>query len=275
MDFEIKEQVLVKCTGTDKEAVIPEGVREIRSNAFSGCENLRKVTIPDGVEKIENYVFADFSSYVPIEELILPDSVEYLGYRNITSGGYNKRPEDVLFKRIHFGKGLKTLGSDYLRLYYDLKPIHYISDLEYVFDEKYSGSKQEDAYILYTDFSLDAENPYYSYEDGFLLSKDGKTLISCLIDGVEEVVVPDGVEKIMGYAFAHACLGTLVIPGSVKEMKGSFVYARIDKVVLSEGISLIENQTFLRSHIKEVVFPHSLKKIEGFAFLDEKQKETH
>ena len=269
MDFEIKKQVLEKCMGTDEEAAIPEGVREISSHAFSGCGNLRKVTIPDGVEKIDDYAFADSFSYVPIEELILPDSVEHLGINNITSGGYNKRPEDVLFKRIHFGKGLKTIGSNRLWIYSDLKPIEYISDLEYVFDEKYSGSKQEDACdILYSDFSLDAENPYFRYEDGFLLSKDGKTLVSCLIDGVEEVAVPNGVEKIMGNAFAHVCLGTLVIPGSVKEMKGTFVDARIDKVVLSEGISLIENQAFLRSHIKEVVFPHSLKKIEGFAFLD-------
>jgi hypothetical protein len=40
------------------ELVIPEGVKEIRDSAFSGCKNLTSVTIPASIERIGDYAFS-------------------------------------------------------------------------------------------------------------------------------------------------------------------------------------------------------------------------
>ena len=275
MDYEIKDNALIKCLGTEEEAVIPEGIEEISYGAFEGCENLKTIIIPEGVKKIDFSALTGPMSYVPIEELILPDSVEYLGNSNITNGGYYKKPEDVLFKRIHLGKGLKTIAA-FNRNYYEFDDIEFDSDFSAVFDKKFSGPEDDDPFSgkVYSDFSVDAENPYFKYEGGLLSSKDGKTLYSCLIDNVDEIAVPNGVEKIMGHAFSNVRCEKIIIPGSVNDMRGSFVNAKIGTLVLSEGITEIRSYAFLKSDINDLILPNSLKKIEGVAFIDVKELKT-
>ena len=253
-----------------REINLPDGIQTIEFGTFDDCENLKRVNIPDGVKMIDFMALSSSFDYVPLEELVLPDSVEYLGNKNITNGGYKRKPEDIMFKRIHLGKGLKTIEASAPN-YYEFDRIEFSSDFNIVFDEKYCSNAMEDVWSfekLYTDFSLDEENPYFKYADGFLLSKDGKILYSCLKDNVEEIIVPEGVEKIMGHAFYGVCCRKLVIPGSVKTMRGSFIRAHIGTLILSEGISELVAYAFLKSNIEEIVFPNSLEKIEGRVFLD-------
>lgn len=271
---EIDGLAFEKCK-TLNEITLPRGIEMIKYGTFEGCESLKHVNIPEGVKEIDFMAFCGSMSCVPIEELILPDSVEYLGNSNISKGGYYKNSEDVLFKRVHLGKGLKTIGS-FDRNYYEFDNIEFDSDFSIVFDKKYSGPEDDDPYSskVYTDFSLDTANPYYLYEDGFLLSKDGKILYSCLIDNVDEIIVPDGVEKIMGHAFSNVMCSKIVIPGTVTDMRGSFVYAKIGTLVLSEGITDIQSYAFLKSDINELILPNSLKKMEGLAFMDVNKLKT-
>lgn len=253
-----------------KEITLPEGIETIEFGLFDECGSLKKVTIPNGVKTISSHAFVGNFVCIPIEELILPDSVEYLGNGNLSNGRYpSKKPGDVLFKRIHLGKGLKTIGA-YDRNYYEFDKIEFDSDFSLVFDKKYSGPEDDDpySYKLYTDFSLDDENPYYRYNEGLFLSKDCKILYFCLIDNVDEIIVPDGVEKIMGHAFSNVKCDRLVIPASVKDMRGSFVGAKIGSLVLSEGITDIQSYEFLKSNINELILPNTLKKMEGLAFMD-------
>ena len=55
---------------------IPQGTRIIGEAAFSGCEYLEGIVIPDSVEEIEGYAF---SGYSHLEELTLPEGVKILG----------------------------------------------------------------------------------------------------------------------------------------------------------------------------------------------------
>lgn len=59
-------------------SVIPEGVETIAMNAFDG-RNISNVTLPDSVKRIDSAAFGDCDL---IEELILPDNLEYLGSFN-------------------------------------------------------------------------------------------------------------------------------------------------------------------------------------------------
>lgn len=53
LEFIIKSAVLVHYCGPGGDVAIPKGVTEIGGNAFDGCTNLTKVTIPESVNEIE------------------------------------------------------------------------------------------------------------------------------------------------------------------------------------------------------------------------------
>lgn len=81
-----------------KEVVLPDGLMLIGYSSFEGCINLTKVTIPEGVTKIEGKAFKDTGitsitlpkslkgigdqafEHTPLNSLIIPDGVTSLGY---------------------------------------------------------------------------------------------------------------------------------------------------------------------------------------------------
>ena len=79
-DFEIEEEVteyevlkkLVKYGGGGREVAIPDGITNIKKNAFLGCSDLTDITIPGSVTKIDEYAFAGCSG---LTKLIIPASV--------------------------------------------------------------------------------------------------------------------------------------------------------------------------------------------------------
>lgn len=70
-----------------------------------------KFTVAEGTEKIGNYAFASCSG---ITEIVIPDSVSYLGYGCISSGcpvyGY-KIPGCTSLEKISFGNGLSNVDN--------------------------------------------------------------------------------------------------------------------------------------------------------------------
>ena len=50
--FEIKDDALLQYVGNDRDIIIPDGVKEIGTNAFKGCEKFNSIKISKTVEKI-------------------------------------------------------------------------------------------------------------------------------------------------------------------------------------------------------------------------------
>ena len=61
----------------DKEYKLPDTVSKIYNNAFSYCNNLESVTLPESLEAIPDYTFANNSS---IKEVIVPANVKEIGF---------------------------------------------------------------------------------------------------------------------------------------------------------------------------------------------------
>ena len=97
-------------------------------------------------------------------------------------------------------------------------------------------------------YEVDEDNQKFTAVDGILYSKDMTTLIRCpRYYGKTEVVIPEGVKNIDGYAFCGC--------------------ENIEKVVLPEGVEDISIGAFRASGmLKETVLPHSLKRISASAF---------
>ena len=77
-DFQIKDGVLIKYTGTGKKAVLPDSVTSIGGHAFRDCTSLTSIIIPDSVINIGNYAFWGCTS---LTSITIPDSVTSIGYR--------------------------------------------------------------------------------------------------------------------------------------------------------------------------------------------------
>ena len=56
-DFTIRNDVLVRCTGSGEAVVIPDGVTSIGDEVFSSCDNLKSITIPNSVTSIGDSAF--------------------------------------------------------------------------------------------------------------------------------------------------------------------------------------------------------------------------
>lgn len=72
-NFIIENAALVKYTGPDGDILLPEGLREVGKDAFSGRRDLSgAVVIPEGVEKIGESAFYDC---VNLQSVTLPESL--------------------------------------------------------------------------------------------------------------------------------------------------------------------------------------------------------
>ena len=63
--------------------VVPEGVLKINRNAFSYCEHVKQVIIPDTVREIGNGAFHDSG----ITSIVIPDSIRIERLRGLPAAG--------------------------------------------------------------------------------------------------------------------------------------------------------------------------------------------
>ena len=95
-DFDISPKgVLTEYKGPGGDVVIPEGVKEIDNQAFTGCKGLASVTIPESVRKISFYAFGECS----IQSVAIPKSVQsieesaFCECENLTSVTFQDRED--------------------------------------------------------------------------------------------------------------------------------------------------------------------------------------
>ncbi len=95
-DFDISPKgVLTEYKGPGGDVVIPEGVKEIDNQAFTGCKGLASVTIPESVRKIRFYAFGESS----LQSVTIPKSVQsieesaFCECENLTSVTFQDRED--------------------------------------------------------------------------------------------------------------------------------------------------------------------------------------
>lgn len=74
--FNIRDGLLLSYKGNDKKVVIPDGVTEIDSCAFDGCNEMESVFIPDSVVKIGNFAFDGCQSLAEVRN---SEQLEFIG----------------------------------------------------------------------------------------------------------------------------------------------------------------------------------------------------
>lgn len=79
-NFIIKDGVLVQYAGHDEKVIIPDGVIGIESEAFmaSNCMAITEIVIPDSVRYIGEYAFAQLG----LRKIKLPEGLKRIGWKS-------------------------------------------------------------------------------------------------------------------------------------------------------------------------------------------------
>lgn len=235
----------------EEEFEIPEGTTAVGPWAFFGNSYLRKIYFPESLEKIKEAAFEDCSTLEEVDfskdmKLVSIGSRAFDGCRSLTEVSLPpvREVSDYAFNKcrslhtVRFAEGTRTIGehafadtqvaapvfpeslraigsyafggySEDLTLENSAEVIRIPAKTEQIGDYAFN-------HIGSTRFEVDPENTSFSAVGGLLLNAAGNELLMCAAGLKGEVVVPDGVTSIMGFAFRCAPEVTdIVIPDSV------------------------------------------------------------
>ena len=187
-------------------------VKTIEQKAFAETEKLVDVTIPASVTKLGTGVFQDSGlinvtftdgiqlAEIPqrafmgtkLESVNLPDSVTLVNH-NAFNGVSTLRS-------VTFGNndGIRLMSNAFYRT--GLTTLDIPANVTYIGEFCFVGLENLD------DFTVDADNPNYTEEDGLLLSKNGRKLIAVPAGRTGSLTVPLSVEEIGFGAFERSSL---------------------------------------------------------------------
>ena len=165
------------------------GLQTIGEDAFRCC-SLTELALPDSIRSVGSHAFAGNPlASVPA----LPDGLTAVG-----AGAF-----DPTVRRPDSSGGHNVLSCDTLQIgsaMTDLDPAAF-------------------AGIVFQSFSVSGSNQNYSSRDGFLMDRDGSSLLLCPSGAGPEAAVPEGTVSIESGAFMGVSgLTDLTIPDSVKEI---------------------------------------------------------
>lgn len=111
-DLIIKNGVLIKCTGVQKKYVIPEGVNEIGSFAFSGNLSLECIEFSSTVNEISESAFEGCANLVEIRNY---GSVQYYGKACFKGAG---------LEEIYLERNVLAIGEEAFSFMPNLKTVY-------------------------------------------------------------------------------------------------------------------------------------------------------
>ena len=228
---------LVNCEKVVK-IYIPKSVNYIPNNAFDFCSSLEEITVDEenpAFKSVGGVLFTKDESEIRCypakkqgESFTIPDRVQIIPGSTFC--------ECEFLERLIIGKGV-----------IDIDPTAF-----------YKTS--------FSSVIIAPDNPAYKVVDKTIVTKDGKTLVSWLIDiYCDRFITPAGVTSIMHHAcYCHESLETLIIRDGVTDIgECAFFWCdRIKSVVLPEGLVSIDDSAFYSCKaLKSIEIPDSVRNI--------------
>lgn len=247
-------------------------VTYIPSNAFSGCENLISICIPDSVCMIARNAFAHCDKLIQIENGVKYVDKWVIGSEeNVTSATLRSDTIGIADNAFYMNReltdiimpnGMKTIGNDALSYCRELTRINIPSSVVNIYGVFDSCRKLEE-------ISVENGNEIYKSIGNCLIKTDTKTLIT----GCKNSVIPDdgSVTAISSFAF-RGCSGLtdIIIPNTVTDI-GNNAFASctgLQSITLSDALQIINESVFSGcTGLTEVTLGENIYKIGKYAFL--------
>ena len=177
-----------------KVVIINKGITSIGAYAFSGCENLEYVSIPDTVLRIEDFAFSNCTA---LKEIVIPNGVEYVG-------DYAFYCCEALESAV-LGDSIRSFGESVFCDCSSLSAVDLpsaITEISYAMFQNCSSLKS-----ITIPEGVRAINSYaFQYTD------------------LKKVIIPDGVLTIGDRAFGWLDDAEIYIPKSVRSLEDLFTY---------------------------------------------------
>ena len=267
---------------------IPSGVTRIEANAFDSCKNLSSITIPNSVTKIETDVF---SNCIALNNVIIPESITSIESNvfyncnnlsnitipaSVTSIGSNAFCGCDTLSDITLPKNLTSIGSSAF-VGCGITNLTLPASVTYVGENAFGGCNIEKVYYEgtiaswcnitfdsygYDGLSLDASNPI-SIAEGFYVKNS-----SGVYELVEDLIIPEGVERIGVCSFFHyRKLRSVTLPSTLKVIKASaFAWTPITSITIPKSVTTVEKLAFMYCSFTEVRFDGSLEEWNNIYF---------
>ena len=230
--------------------IVEEGVTEVGNVAFCNFPKLTWVELPSTLERIGDYAFCINDMLRMVE---IPESVKTIG-----QGAFYGCEE---LRQIDLPSGLTSLGAEALQDCTKVERLHLPAGLTEIGEGAFGGCMAQ--------ITVAPGNTAVRLEEGFLLSGDGKTVLSAAGEGLEVCTVPEGVERIGAWAFHRSAIKELTLPATVRQIgTQAFSFCKgLEEVKIPEGVEEIGESAFVScTALAAVTLPSTLTGLERAAF---------
>lgn len=164
---------------------LPQTIKTIGSHAFQGCDKLIEVNIPQGVEVIEDYAFYECRSMAKLD---LPQALLKIGDHAFDYC--------ISIKEAKIPDSVTQIGEGAFMRCESLKDVTLPAGLNKYGYKVFAGCR------LFEEFKIAAGNEKFRVSQGILYSYDGSELIDYPYGKYErKIEIADGVKTIRAYSF--------------------------------------------------------------------------
>ena len=256
-DFEIDGTKLVKYTGTDAHAVVPDGITEIGEGAFFGT-GITGFTLPDTVETIGQLAFG---ACLSLEEVTLPPSVQ-----TISSGAFINC---ISLTGFDTGDGLREIGESAFANCTAIRTVNCGDALETIGSFAFGGCTALEELNLGENLSYIAPNAFeqtqieanYTDENGFTIVNGA--MMKYQGDAMR-LRIPEGVYILMQNAIVRQNLAILTCPSTLRSINSEALQScpNLFLIEMNDGMTTIGDNVFSTCPLlKTAVIPASVTMI--------------
>lgn len=233
---------------------LPEGLRTLGAEAFMYCQSLNSVTLPKTLEVASKYAFAECPR---LESVTISE-----GVTKIAEGSF---AYDPLLTSITLPTSLKTIEADAFDST-GVAKVHIPVNVDSIHHDAFYNCRELAA------FTVDEQNATYKAIDGILYRKsNNEMVIFPPAKRVTTLAIPEGTTTIYEDSFSEVQgISHITLPASVTKIEnGAFYYSTLESITIPAGSKLTEigEAAFAGCHnLKSITIPAGVTKIAYNAF---------